>query len=55
MRNIYEVLQQKERQLERCKAEVAALRLVAPLLADDEDLRQAIAHKKQEKEQANAG
>ena len=33
MRNIHEVLQQKENNLERIKQEVEALRLVAPLLA----------------------
>lgn len=33
MRNIYEVLQQKEHDLERVKQEVEALRVVAPLLA----------------------
>jgi hypothetical protein len=32
MRNIHEVLQQKESDLERVKQEVEALRLVAPLL-----------------------
>ncbi len=33
MRNIHEVLQQKEDDLERVRREVEALRLVAPLLA----------------------
>lgn len=33
MRNIHEVLQQKEEDLERVRQEVEALRLVAPLLA----------------------
>ena len=32
MRNIHEVLQQKESDLERIKQEVEALRVVAPLL-----------------------
>ena len=34
MRDVYEVLQQKELDLERVRAEVEALRLVAPLLAE---------------------
>ncbi len=33
MRNIHEVLQQKEDDLERVRREVEALRMVAPLLA----------------------
>ncbi len=33
MRNIHEVLQQKEEDLERVRQEVEALRLVAPLIA----------------------
>ena len=33
MRNIHEVLQQKEQDLERVRQEVEALRVVAPLLA----------------------
>ncbi len=32
MRNIHEVLQQKEKDLERVRQEVEALRLIAPLL-----------------------
>lgn len=38
MRNIHEVLQQKEEDLERVRQEVEALRLVAPLLASEETL-----------------
>ncbi len=34
MRNIYEVLKEKENDLERVRQEVEALRLVAPLVAD---------------------
>jgi len=34
MRNVYEVLSQKEAELERVRVEVDALRCVAPLLAD---------------------
>ncbi len=47
MKNIYEVLQEKETDLVRLRAEVDALRFVAPLLADrvaepgdDENVRQ---------------
>jgi hypothetical protein len=38
MRNVHEVLREKEIALTRLKKEVAALRIAAPLLADD-DLR----------------
>lgn len=34
MKNIYEVLREKERDLARLRIEVEALRFVAPLLAD---------------------
>jgi len=34
MRNVYEVLREKEQLLETTQKEVQALRLVAPLLAD---------------------
>jgi len=34
MKNIYEVLREKERTLLRVRTEVDALRLIAPLLAD---------------------
>jgi hypothetical protein len=34
MKNIYEVLREKEMDLTRLRTEVAALRFVAPLLAD---------------------
>jgi hypothetical protein len=36
MRNPYEVLREKERELERVKREVEALRLVGPLLEGEE-------------------
>jgi len=35
MKNVYEVLRQKELELTRLEKEVEALRLVAPLLSDD--------------------
>jgi len=35
MKNIYEVLRQKEADIERLKKELQALRVVAPLLEDD--------------------
>lgn len=36
MRNPYQVLREKERELDRVKSEVEALRLVGPLLADED-------------------
>ena len=36
MRDVYEVLRQKELEVSRLEKEVAALRVSAPLLADDE-------------------
>jgi PAS domain-containing protein len=35
MKNVYEVLRQKELELSRLEKEVEALRVAAPLLADD--------------------
>ena len=35
MKNIYEVLRQKETEIERTKKELQALRIVAPLLEDE--------------------
>jgi len=37
MRNVYEVLRDKEAQLRQVQVEVEALRLAAPLLADESD------------------
>jgi len=37
MRNVYEVLRDKEAQLRQVQGEVEALRLSAPLLADEAD------------------
>lgn len=42
MKNVYEVLKQKEQLLQRTQKEVDSLRLVAPLLADAQDVPQVI-------------
>jgi hypothetical protein len=38
MKNVYEVLRQKELELSRLEKEVEALRVVAPLLSDEANL-----------------
>jgi hypothetical protein len=38
MKNVYEVLRQKELELTRLEKEVEALRVAAPLLSDDKDI-----------------
>jgi hypothetical protein len=38
MRDVYQVLKEKERAIERVRREIEALRLVSHLLADEEDL-----------------
>ena len=38
MKDIYEVLRQKELQVSRLEIEVEALRVVAPLLSDDKEV-----------------
>jgi hypothetical protein len=38
MKNVYEVLRQKEMELTRLEKEVEALRLVAPLLSDEKEM-----------------
>ena len=38
MKNVYEVLRQKEMELTRLEKEVEALRLVAPLLSDEKEI-----------------
>ena len=43
MKNVYEVLRDKENELASISKLVYALRLVAPLLADTEDIKAAIA------------
>ena len=40
MKSIYVVLQQKELEIERLKKEIEALRIVVPMLGDDETARQ---------------
>ena len=37
MKNVYEVLRQKEREVSRLEQEVEALRVVAPLLSEGEE------------------
>ena len=39
MKDVYEMLRQKEVAIERVRKEIAALRFVAPLLTDDGDPR----------------
>lgn len=41
MRDVYQVLREKELQLERVRSEVEALRAAAPLLTDVEELLQS--------------
>jgi hypothetical protein len=38
MKNVYEVLRQKELELARLEKEVEALRVAAPLLSDDKEM-----------------
>ena len=38
MKNVYEVLRQKEMELSRLEKEVEALRLVAPLLSEEKEM-----------------
>jgi len=45
MKNVYEVLRQKELELTRLEKEVEALRVAAPLLSDDKDTSTEIDHK----------
>jgi hypothetical protein len=40
MKNVYEVLRQKELELARLEKEVEALRVAAPLLSDDKEAAQ---------------
>jgi hypothetical protein len=41
MKNVYEVLRQKEMELTRLEREVEALRLVAPLLSEEKEMMMA--------------
>lgn len=43
MKNVYEVLRQKEMELTRLEKEVEALRLVAPLLSEEKEIASDIA------------
>ncbi len=43
MKNIYDVLRQKELEVERLKKEIEALRIVAPMLMDEKDQSAATA------------
>ena len=45
MKNVYEVLRQKELELTGLEKEVEALRVAAPLLSDDKDTSTEIDHK----------
>jgi hypothetical protein len=45
MKNVYEVLRQKEQELIRLEKEVEALRVAAPLLSDDKDVLADSDHK----------
>jgi hypothetical protein len=40
MKNIYDVMRQKEMEIERLKQEIEALRVVAPMLEDKESTRE---------------
>ena len=46
MKNVYEVLRQKELELTRLEKEVEALRVAAPLLSDDKDSAAELEHNK---------
>ncbi len=46
MKNVYEVLRQKELELTRLEKEVEALRVAAPLLSDDKDAASELEHNK---------
>ena len=43
MKNVYEVLRQKEMELTRLEKEVEALRLVAPLLSEEKEVNSDVA------------
>jgi len=45
MRNVYEVLRQKELELARLEKEVEALRVAAPLLSEDKEMAEATNNK----------
>ncbi len=45
MRNVYEVLRQKELELARLEKEVEALRVAAPLLSEEKEMAEPISNK----------
>jgi hypothetical protein len=45
MRNVYEVLRQKELELARLEKEVEALRVAAPLLSEEKEMTETINNK----------
>jgi len=55
MKNVYEVLRQKEMELTRLEKEVEALRLVAPLLSEEKEAISDIAAKPALATAVNAG
>jgi len=56
MRNPYQVLHEKERELERVKREVEALRLVGPLLAgEDTPSEKSVKMEPEVREEATTG
>lgn len=48
MRDVYEVLREKERAIERVSREIRLLRLAAPLLTEDTDIGHAMASNPEE-------
>jgi hypothetical protein len=42
MKDVYETLREKEAAIVRVRKEIAALQFVAPLLADDGDIRRTV-------------
>ena len=42
MKNIYDVMRQKELEIERLKQEIETLRMVIPILSDDEPEREIL-------------
>jgi len=55
MRNPYQVLREKERELEKVKAEVEALRLVGPLLEGENTPSEPTTSESDERKDATTG
>jgi hypothetical protein len=53
MKNVYEVLRQKEQLLERTQREIEALQLVTPLLINKDDCRNVQRQKEQVRDRAH--